>query len=173
MSALAHLLPTGTVLAFQALAPSFSNNGYCHLANKYLTGTLICICALFCFLSSFMDTFVSSSGKYYYGFATFKGLYIINYNEGEGEEMDREDKSTYRICFVDFVHAFVTVLVFLIFGLSDSDVKKCFFDEGGDNLEALMVNLPLGAGVLASFLFMVFPSKRRGIGYIDRDAFSL
>lgn len=86
--------------------------------------------------------------------------------------MDREDMSTYRICLVDFVHAFVTVLVFLIFGLSDTDVKKCFFEEGGDNLEALMVNLPLGAGVLASFLFMVFPSKRRGIGYIEMPSLS-
>ncbi|GKV08922.1 hypothetical protein SLEP1_g20492 [Rubroshorea leprosula] len=69
-SNLANLLPTGNVLIFQALLPSFSNNGNCSLAHKYLTLGLIFICSLACFLPSFTDSFVHDDGKLYYGIAT-------------------------------------------------------------------------------------------------------
>lgn len=65
------------------------------------------------------------------------------------------------------MHAFGSVFVFLIFALSDSDVQRCFFYEGGENLNVLMMNLPVGAGVLSTFLFVLFPTTRRGIGYAD------
>ena len=76
-----------------------------------------------------------------------------------------EDK--YKLNFIDFVHAFVSLLVFMIFALSNSNVQSCFFPEAGGNENALVMNLPLGAGVLSSFLFTIFPTTRRGIGYAD------
>ncbi|CAI9102327.1 OLC1v1000575C1 [Oldenlandia corymbosa var. corymbosa] len=172
---LANLLPTGTVLAFRTLTPSFANRGNCRIPNKVLTASFIGCCAIFCFFSSFTDSFIDCEGKLCYGIATFKGLYIFNKNKSSDccgdddkavEEEERKALSRFRICFIDFVHAFVSLFVFLIFALSDSDVQSCFFPPGGD-IDALMMNLPLGAGVLSSFLFVIFPTTRRGIGYGD------
>ncbi|KAI5658994.1 hypothetical protein M9H77_27787 [Catharanthus roseus] len=101
---LANLLPTSTVLAFRTLIASFSNKGNCQPSNVFLTSSLIVICAVFCFFSSFTDSFKDSDGKLYYG---------------------------------------------------------------GENLNVLMMNLPVGAGVLSTFLFVLFPTTRRGIGYAD------
>ncbi|GFY94839.1 hypothetical protein Acr_10g0002240 [Actinidia rufa] len=165
---LANLLPTGTVLAFQSLTPSFSNNGTCQLSNKYLIASLIGFCAVACFFSSFTDSFTDRDGKFYYGIATFKGLYVFNYDHHEGEDREtRKDLVKFRIGFIDFVHAFVSLFVFLIFALSDSEVQRCIFPDAGDNENALFMNLPLGAEVLSSFLFIIFPTTRRGIGYAD------
>ncbi|KAL2231290.1 uncharacterized protein LOC105172799 [Sesamum indicum] len=171
---LANLLPTGTVLAFRTLIPSFSNKGMCEVSNRCLTTGLIAFCAVICFFSSFTDSFTDSDGKLYYGIATFKGLYIFNsttdHDEDE-EKMDYNsstmDLSKFRISLIDFVHAFVSLLVFLVFAFSDSDVQSCFFAVGGADLDVLVVNLPLAAGVFSSFLFMIFPTTRRGIGYAD------
>lgn len=167
-SNLANLLPTGTVLAFQALIPSFTNNGKCHVSNHYLTTTLLTLCSIICFFSSFTDSF-TLHGKLYYGIATTKGLYVFNgIEDSEGNnERNVKDFDKYKLKLVDFVHAFVSLIVFIVFGFSNSGVQGCFFPQGGEDFEALTTNLPLGVGVLSSFLFTVFPTTRRGIGYSD------
>lgn len=169
---LANLLPTGTVLAAEALIPSFTNNGECTLANEYLTLGIIVCCSLGCFLSSFTDSFTGKDGKMYYGIATWNSFYVFNdidSTDGAGREefKDIESLAACRITFIDFVHAFTSLTVFLVFALSNSNVQNCFFPKAGPNEKALIMNLPLGAGFLASFLFMLFPTKRRGIGYGD------
>ncbi|KAK9919732.1 hypothetical protein M0R45_028312 [Rubus argutus] len=76
---LANVLPTGTVLAFDTLIPSFSNNGSYHIANKDLSVSVIIICALICFFSPFTDSFIDSTdGKFYYDIVTREGMYILN-----------------------------------------------------------------------------------------------
>ncbi|XP_059435318.1 protein DMP4-like [Corylus avellana] len=160
---LANLLPTGSVLAFQALTPLFSNNGSCQLPNKCLTACTIAFCAIFCLLSSFTDSFTDKDGKLYYGIATFNGLYIFNYNYGDGDVKEL-DKFKFKLSLVDFVHAFVSPLVFMVFAAANSNVQSCFFPEAGANESALMMNLPLGAGLFSSLLFTLFPTRRRGIG---------
>ncbi|KAK1295507.1 hypothetical protein QJS10_CPA16g01428 [Acorus calamus] len=75
---LVKLLPSNTVLAFQALSPSFSNRGQCHIANVYLTMFLITISAVSCCFFSLTDSLMGPNGKLYYGIATRKGLYIFN-----------------------------------------------------------------------------------------------
>jgi hypothetical protein len=168
---LANLLPTGTVLAAESLIPSFTNNGECTLANEYLTLGIIVCCSLGCFLSSFTDSFIGKDGKMYYGIATWNGFRVFNdtdSTDGAGEEeFNKEQLAAFRITFIDFVHAFTSLTVFLVFALSNSNVQNCFFPKAGANEKALIMNLPLGAGFLASFLFMLFPTKRRGIGYAD------
>lgn len=52
LDGVSNLLPTGTVLAFQTLMPSFSDGGSCFLTQKFLTGILIVLCAAACFFSS-------------------------------------------------------------------------------------------------------------------------
>ncbi|XWS19642.1 hypothetical protein CRYUN_Cryun31cG0033200 [Craigia yunnanensis] len=54
---LANLLPTGTVLAFQLLAPIFTNEGNCDSVCRSMTAGLIVLCGLSCFLTSFTDSF--------------------------------------------------------------------------------------------------------------------
>ncbi|XP_022720088.1 protein DMP10 [Durio zibethinus] len=171
---LVNLLPTGTVFAFQAIIPSFSNNGKCEIVHKYMVLGLIIVCSLGCFLSSFTDSFVGSDNKLYYGLATIKGLWVFNDERDDGLDLENNEEEAkkilrkYRLTPIDFVHAFGSVTLFLVMACSSFDVQGCFFPEPGANGNALMTNLPLAGGLLASGLFMLFPTKRRGIGYADK-----
>lgn len=158
---LANLLPSGTVLAFQTLAPSFSNKGECRLPNKYLTAALIFFCSAACFLSSLTDSFVGPGGKVYYGMATRKGIWIFNDDDEVGR--GQVELSRFRVRWIDFVHAAAALVVFLAFAICDVKVQRCFFPA--EDLNAVVMNVPLAAGVLSTFFFMVFPTTRRGIGY--------
>lgn len=168
---LANLLPTGTVLVFQTLIPSFSNNGSCHPSNKGLSASMIIICALICLFTAFTDSFIDpTDGKFYYGIVTREGMHILNPRAKEitdDEEKKRLIKrlKKYKITPRDYFHAFLSLTVFLIFALTDLNVKNCFFPDAGDDLNQIIINLPLGAGILASLLFTIFPTTRRGIGY--------
>ncbi|CAL8993039.1 unnamed protein product [Prunus brigantina] len=84
---LANLLHTITVLAFQALTPSISYNGRCHTFNKYRVAFVILVCSVICFVSSFIDS-LPWEGKVYYGFATSKGLCVLN---DDDHEIDKND----------------------------------------------------------------------------------
>ncbi|VVB15266.1 unnamed protein product [Arabis nemorensis] len=174
----ANLLPTGTALIYETLIPSFSNGGECadKSANKLLTISLISFCAVACFLSSFTDSFVGEDGRIYYGIATAKGLYILNdypdvgYDPESGLTGDK--KRRYKLSFVDFLHAFVSVVVFLALAVESSDFRRCLLSEDdGDNWGGIMVisirYFGLMVGTVASFLFALFPTKRRGIGVTD------
>ncbi|CAM0871141.1 unnamed protein product [Alopecurus aequalis] len=167
-SDLLKLLPTGTVLAFQALAPSFSNHGICHAANRYLVLALIAGCATSCVLLSFTDSLVGHDGRLYYGAATFRGFYPFNFT---GTRLKRDtvfkDLSRFRVTPMDFVHAVFSALVFLAIAFSDASVQFCLFPDAGPDLRELLVNLPLAAGFLASMVFMIFPTTRKSIGYTD------
>ncbi|KAK4596054.1 hypothetical protein RGQ29_014222 [Quercus rubra] len=167
---LANLLPTGTVLLFQALTPSLANStGKCQYFHKYLIGFVIIICAATCFLSSFTDSFMVD-GKLFYGFATFKDFWVLNYDSITSQDVKtkvRENTKKHKIIPKDYVHAFGSLLVFLIFAFSSSDVLHCFFPDGGENQYSMVLYLPLVAGVLSSFLFSLFPTQRKGFGYGD------
>jgi len=167
-SDLMKLLPTGTVLAFQALAPSFSNHGVCHVANRYLVLSLVGACAASCVLLSFTDSLVGRDGKLYHGAATFGGFYPFNFT-GTREEREAtfKDLCRLRITALDFVHAFFSALVFLAVALADASIQGCLFPDAGRDVRELLVNLPLGAGFLSSMVFMIFPTTRKSIGYAD------
>uniref|UniRef100_M8B2A2 Uncharacterized protein n=1 Tax=Aegilops tauschii TaxID=37682 RepID=M8B2A2_AEGTA len=123
---LAQLLPTGTVLTYQALAPSFTNYGKCETSNQWLTTTLVAVLASACLFFSFTDSVP-----------------------------------------LDFVHAFFTAVVFLIMAFSDVGLQNCFFPDASRNTQQLLKNLPLGMAFLSSFVFIIFPTKRKGIGFND------
>ncbi|KAK9919731.1 hypothetical protein M0R45_028311 [Rubus argutus] len=163
---LANLLPTGTVLAFETLIPGFSNNGSCHPANKGLSASMIIICALVCLFTAFTDSFIDpTDGKFYYGIITREGMHILNPRAKEITDEEKQRLKKYKIKPIDYFHAFLSLTVFLIFALTDLNVKNCFFLDAGDDLNQVIINLPLGAGIFACFLFTIFPTTRRGIGY--------
>ncbi|MBA0848813.1 hypothetical protein Goshw_007493 [Gossypium schwendimanii] len=160
---LANLLPTGTLLAFQLLVPTFTNNGSCDAATRSMTLILLLLLALSCFLASFTDSVKSSDGQVYYGFATFKGMFLFDYPDSK--ESDLPDLSKYRIKFMDGVHAVLSVLVFGVVALRDKNVLNCFYPTPKHKTEEVLNIAPVGVGLICSLLFVVFPTRRHGIGY--------
>ncbi|OEL35277.1 hypothetical protein BAE44_0003703 [Dichanthelium oligosanthes] len=166
---LAQLLPTGTVLAYQALSPSFTNHGKCTApANRWLAAALVGVLAASSLFFSFTDSVVGRDGKLYYGVATPRGLNVFNFS---GEEEEREwalgELQRLRLRPLDYVHAFFAAMVFLTVAFSDVGLQRCFFPNASDNTNELLTNLPLGMAFLSSFVFLIFPTKRKGIGYND------
>ena len=65
----------------------------------------------------------------------------------------------YRIRLIDCVHALSTLLVFLVFATSSSDVHSCFFPHTTANGNALMMNLPLAVGGCRELSLHAFPDQ--------------
>ncbi|KAJ0079589.1 hypothetical protein Patl1_23285 [Pistacia atlantica] len=160
---LANLLPTGTLLAFQLLTPIFTNNGACDNATRPMTLFLLLLLAASCFLASFTDSVKSSVGQVYYGLATSKGLFLFDYPDPSGSGLP--DLSKYKFRFIDGVHAVLSVLVFGAFALRDKNVLSCFFPTPGREIQEVLNILPMGVGLICGLLFVVFPTRRHGIGY--------
>lgn len=159
---LANLLPTGTVLAFQVLSPLFSNNGHCDTATRLMTQILVFLCGISCFLVSFTDSFRAPDGNIYYGIATPRGLWTFDY-VGSGNQALEQGK--YRLRFVDFAHAFMSVMVFSAIALSDQNVVNCFYPAAQGETKEMLDALPVGIGAISSMLFIAFPTTRHGIGF--------
>lgn len=158
---LANLLPTGTVLAFQLLAPIFSNQGNCDSVSRSMTAGLVALCGASCFLLSFTDSYRDKNGNVCYGFATFRGLWIIDGSTTLSPEVD----ANFQLRFIDFLHAFMSILVFVAVALFDQNVVNCFYPTPSDKAQEILTALPVGIGVICSMLFVVFPTKRHGIGF--------
>ncbi|CAI8591621.1 unnamed protein product [Vicia faba] len=162
---LTKLLPTGTVLVFQALIPVFTNKGSCDSVTHILTLGLLLLLAFSCILACFTDTVKSSNGKrIYHGIATFKGLWLLDYSPIV-DTSTLPDLAKYKINLMDFVHAFLSVLVFFAVALTDKNVLACYYPKPGTETKELLYIIPLGVGTLCSSLFTVFPTTRHGIGY--------
>ncbi|XVE67470.1 hypothetical protein DITRI_Ditri08aG0164000 [Diplodiscus trichospermus] len=160
---LANLLPTGTLLAFQLLVPIFTNNGSCDSATRPMTLVLLFLLSFSCFLASFTDSVKSSDGQVYYGLATFKGMFLFDYPDPSGAGLP--DLIKYRIKFVDGVHAVSSVLVFGAVALRDKNVLNCLYPTPKHETQEVLNIAPVGIGLICSLLFVVFPTRRHGIGY--------
>ncbi|CAI0402133.1 unnamed protein product [Linum tenue] len=159
-SMLVNFLPTGTLLTFEMLLPSVSKNGECTHVTTLMIYFLLGLCSLSCFFFHFTDSFKGPDGKVYYGFVTPKGLAV--FKPGLGIEVPKDDK--YRLGFTDFVHAMMSVMVFMAIALSDHRVTDCLFPGHVKELDEVMESFPLMVGVVCSGLFLVFPNTRYGIG---------
>ncbi|KAL4556148.1 hypothetical protein LXL04_038791 [Taraxacum kok-saghyz] len=165
---LAKHLPTGTLLAFQLLTPIFTNNGSCDAATRPLTTALLLLLAISCFLACFTDSIKSDDGKLYYGFATFKGMWLFDCYD----QKNVIDLRKYRLRFIDWVHALLSVMVFGAVALRDRNVVSCFYPSPGREGQEVLDIVPIGIGLICSALFVVFPTRRQGIGYpvtVTRD----
>ncbi|XP_030512801.1 protein DMP4-like [Rhodamnia argentea] len=158
---LANLLPTGTVLAFQLLSPIFSNQGNCDPVSRVMMAGLVLLCGLSSFLLCFTDSFRDRKGNVCYGFATPRGLWVID----GSDTLPPELKDQYRLRFIDFAHAFMSVLVFGAVALFDENTVNCFYPTPSDETREVLTALPVGIGVICTMLFVVFPTKRHGIGF--------
>jgi hypothetical protein len=159
---LVQLLPTATVLVFHILSPAFTNEGHCQKVNKIITAFLLGFCALSCYFDSFTDSFHGEDGKLYYGIATKTGLWIFF---GTLNKTSPVDLSAYRLRFGDFVHAGLSVVVFGTVALMNTNVAHCFYPSLSYDKKSLVMALPGCVGFASSVVFLLFPSKRHGIGY--------
>lgn len=162
---LANLLPTGTLLAFQLLTPIFTNNGSCDAATRPMTFVLLVFLAASCFLASFTDSFKASDGQVYYGFATPNGLWIFDQLPAAAAAASGTDLRKYRLSFIDVVHAILSVLVFFAVAFRDKNVLTCFYPAPAHETQEVLDIVPIGIGLMCSLLFVIFPTRRHGIGY--------
>ncbi|OWM91192.1 protein DMP4-like [Punica granatum] len=158
---LANLLPTGSVLAFQFLSPIVTNQGVCDSVSRAMTLGLLAFCGLSSFLLCFTDSFKDENGNVTYGFATVHGLWVID----GSTKLPSELTERYCLRFIDFLHAFMSVLVFAAVALFDSNVVSCFYPAPSDEAQEVLTALPVGIGFICSMLFVVFPTTRHGIGF--------
>lgn len=158
---LANLLPTGTVLSFQLLSPIFTNQGNCDSVSRFMTSALVTLCGATCFLLCFTDSFRDNKGKVCYGFATYRGLWVID----GSSTLPAEPVAKYQLRFMDFMHAVMSILVFAAIALFDQNVVNCFFPSPSHEAREILTALPVGIGVFCSMLFVAFPTQRRGIGF--------
>ncbi|KAF5175673.1 Dmp6 [Thalictrum thalictroides] len=158
---LANLLPTGTVLAFQLLAPIFSNQGHCDTVSRFMTAILVALCGVSCFILCFTDSFRDGNGKVCYGLATIRGLWVIDGSATVSPELAQG----FCLKFIDFLHAFMSILVFAAVALFDQNVVNCFYPAPSEETKELLTTLPVGIGVICSMLFIIFPTNRHGIGF--------
>ncbi|XP_044955319.1 protein DMP10-like [Hordeum vulgare subsp. vulgare] len=165
---LAQLLPTGTVLAYQALSPSFTNHGKCETSNQWLTVALVAVLTVMCLFFSFTDSIVGRDGKLYYGVATPRGLNVFDFSsKEERQEWSGDELRSLHLRPLDFVHSLFAAVLFLTVAFSDVGLQDCFFPDAGRNAQELLKNLPLGMALLSTFVFTIFPTKRKGIGFSD------
>jgi len=158
LGSLIKLLPTGTVFLFQFLSPVVSNNGQCHVANKYLMGALLVICGLNCAVATFTDSYRDDEGNTHYGIATFKGLWPSSNSKDL-------DLSEYKIRVGDFVRAILVLVVFSVVAILDPNTVGCYASSWETTRKTLLMVLPPVVGAVCSAVFTVFPSTRHGIGY--------
>uniref|UniRef100_A0A0A9B3S5 Uncharacterized protein n=1 Tax=Arundo donax TaxID=35708 RepID=A0A0A9B3S5_ARUDO len=164
---LLRLLPTGSVLAFQALAATFTNQGNCHPSNWWLTLGLVTFLTTTCIFFAFTDSVVYKD-KVYHGVALPRTLHLFTLPKKEQAEIADKLKKG-RLNPVDWVHALFTAVVFLTIAGSDVGLQNCFFKHASEDTRQLLKNLPLGMAVMSSFVFMIFPPRRKGIGFDNSD----
>ncbi|PUZ61023.1 hypothetical protein GQ55_4G237000 [Panicum hallii var. hallii] len=168
---LAKLLPSGAVLVFQTLSASFTNQGSCNTANKWLSALLVGFLTAACIFLTFTDSIVHDN-RIYYGVALPGRLKVFALSRAEERRLLRvlkKDLVERRLKTLDWVHAFFTAIVFLSIAMGDVGLQKCFFPDLDSlnmrNVKELLRNAPLGLALLSSFVFMIFPTTRHGVGF--------
>ncbi|KAI4318547.1 hypothetical protein MLD38_032237 [Melastoma candidum] len=133
--------------------------GTANLANLLPTGTLLAFQLL-------MPIFTSNGScdpvTRLLRDGTTKGLWLFDTTV---PKTSLPDLSGYRIGFIDVVHSVLTVLVFGAVALRDRDVVTCLYPGAGHETQEVIDIVPVAIGVIASLLFVVFPTRRHGIGY--------
>ncbi|RLM69891.1 uncharacterized protein C2845_PM17G02960 [Panicum miliaceum] len=168
---LSKLLPTGTTLAFQTMAPAFTKGGECqdHDVNFAFTWGLISFLTVLCAALSFTDSITDDDGVTYYGVATPRGFKLFNQNlrrmkKLSGGENIRHLRRRMKMNWMDFLHAGVSAAVFVALAFCDAGVQRCLVKQESGPWKDFLNHLPLAVGFLASFVLIIYPSKRKGFG---------
>eukprot|EP00475_Leptophrys_vorax_P017256 TRINITY_DN238_c0_g1_i1.p1 TRINITY_DN238_c0_g1~~TRINITY_DN238_c0_g1_i1.p1 ORF type:complete len:215 (-),score=63.39 TRINITY_DN238_c0_g1_i1:39-683(-) len=175
-SRVANYLPTGTSLAFQAVANAIVSptvKGSCHVAEKTLAGIALGALGAVCVFSAYTDT-ITYKGKTYYlllrcganRVPIFLNGYPEDYN-GQGQmpaELEDALSHVTPIDWHDILHSILSLLVFLTLALLNDPVRSCFF--GTDVPASIVQAVPVMVTVFASAFFSKFLKEpRKNIGF--------
>ncbi|KAL6602700.1 hypothetical protein ACP70R_043061 [Stipagrostis hirtigluma subsp. patula] len=158
---LAKHLPTGAVLVFEVLSPVFTNGGDCRDVNRAMTTWLTAFCAAACAFLCFTDSFLDAKGTVRYVVATRAGLWVIDGTPPPPPAV----AATYRLKFIDFFHAVLSLIVFMSVAMFDRNVGACFNPVMSEDTRQILTAVPLAGGLVGTLLFATFPSTRHGIGF--------
>lgn len=151
------LLPTATILAFTIFAPLLTDDGKCTTLDRWLMGFFLAFLATSCVFFSLTDSFRTATGRLHYGVATVNGITTFG-----GGRVRPCVPSDYRLRWSDLFHTSLSLIALLTFALLHTDVLSCYHLL----LPRKFINtVPLVIGFVISVLFVMFPSRRRGIGY--------
>lgn len=171
VAGLRKLLPDGTTLAFETMAPAFTRGGQCndHDVNFVFTWWLVGFLTVLCMILSFTDSFTDKDGNTHYGVATPKGFMLFNGDlkdlqlpDDELEALKKRIKWNRR----DFLHAILRAAMFVALAFCDAGLQRCLVPRESRHWRDLLNHLPLAVGFFASFVFIIFPSARNGIGEV-------
>ncbi|XP_018477451.2 protein DMP7 isoform X2 [Raphanus sativus] len=95
-----------------------------------------------------------------YGLATPSGLMVMDGTI----TLTEEEKEKYKLRFIDFLHAIMSMLVFFAISMFDQNVIRCLFPVPSEDTKELLTGLPFIIGVVCGGFFLVFPTRRHGIG---------
>ncbi|XP_071729832.1 protein DMP5-like [Rutidosis leptorrhynchoides] len=149
---LANLLPTGTLLVLQNVTPIFTNHGQCDTVTRPLTAILLIFLTAACFLACFTDSFKSSDGQVFYGFATFKGMWVFDSQTAAASSSSLPDLRKYKLTAVDWIHAFVSAFVLWTLAMRDRSVVSCFYPKPSHEAQEVLDIVPLGLGLVLWFV---------------------
>ncbi|KAJ6360733.1 hypothetical protein OIU77_004699 [Salix suchowensis] len=157
------LLPTATILAFTIFAPLLTNDGMCTTLNRWLMGALWALLAASCVFFTLTDSFRTSTGRLYYGLATFRGIWTFN-----GGRKKPCVPSDYRLRWADLFHASLSLIAFLAFAGSHGDVVGCYYPA----MPRKVINtVPLVIGFVISIFvcFVSFQKKRDRLPFLAAE----
>lgn len=167
LTQLANVLPTGTYMLFQLIAPLATNNGQCGKTEKIVTGVLLVVFAVIIVVSCFTDSVkIPSTGKVYYGLVTTKGLWNPSFQgsgvPGVSGAYYTSGGSHYTLRVFDFITAALSLSAFTTLSLLKDPVTGCYWKH----LSSTVVKtVPLIVGVVVSFVMTFAPSARNGFGF--------
>lgn len=157
-SKLSNFLPTGTTLIFNTILPTIYRGGQCSPLSTIMMHVLLGLCVAICFFSQFTDSFPGPDKKPIYGFVLPSGLKVFNPDPA----VQVPTNSKYKMEFADYVHALLSVVVFLAIAFSDQRVIDCLLPQKTEEVHQVMDTLVLIVAFVCSSLFLLFPVTRHG-----------
>ncbi|KAL3692503.1 hypothetical protein R1sor_006154 [Riccia sorocarpa] len=172
MSNLANLLPTGSYLAFQTLAPLFTNNGHCAETERIMTAILILIFAVLVFILSFTDSITTEGGKVYYGIVTCRGLFNPHFGgislthpiPGLDSYFYTGDPGStkYILNGFDIINGILVVITFSSLSMLSGSIADCYYP----NIPPTIVKCaPILVALVVGMYFAFAPPARNGVGF--------
>ncbi|KAG6542044.1 hypothetical protein Mapa_016554 [Marchantia paleacea] len=164
ISKLSNLLPTGTFLAFQAMAPLFTNNGECGYTEKVMTGVLLLVFAIICWVLNFTDSITLANGSVHYGIVTKSGLYNPQFKDSNIEGVTgyfyRDDR--FIVNGFDFVNGLCDLIALGALTLLTPPISTCYYP----NISSTIVKtVPILVAVVVGMYFTFAPAPRQGVGF--------
>ncbi|MEW5303423.1 MAG: hypothetical protein WDW36_006116 [Sanguina aurantia] len=129
LTRISYYFPTGTLTVFQIISNLVINDvGDCAEQERQLMIALVVIFSLICFMVSFTDTYTAYNGlKFWVVLVPFHGPICVSLPTDEDKERVFE---YFNVKLRDIVHAFLSMLVFILISLFTNPVCMCIFPSG-------------------------------------------